>query len=392
MSDQLTARAAVVRGENWRDVLDSALRQTSIAQPDLAILFASGWYSAALPEMVRSVLAETGASALVGCSGQGVIGTRREIEGSPALALLTASLPGASLRVVRFSQESVERCEEPADWIRHTAVPAEESNGWLVLADPFRMDCEGLVTGLGNAYPGVPILGGLASAVPQARETYVLVNGEVYDEGGVGLSVGGAYRMLSVVSQGCEPIGDAWTITAVEGNQIRTISNRPAYEVLVDTFEGLTADLRERARGNLLIGLAANEYRDEFHRGDYLIRNLTGLDRQSGGLAISAVPRVGQTVQFQIRDAAAADEDFEEQLERLRPESLRQMPVGGVLCSCNGRGTQLFQSPDHDASAIARRFGDLPIAGLFCSGEIGPVGTRPFLHGFTASLALFVPA
>jgi len=188
-----------------------------------------------------------------------------------------------------------------------------------------------------------------------------------------------------VVSQGCEPIGDNWTITDVEGHVLKTIGGRPAYEVLVDTVRGLDAERRERVNGNLLVGLAMDEYRDQFGRGDFLIRNLLGADPRTGAIAVAAQTHVGQTLQFQIRDARAADEELRTMLGALGDS---HKPAAALLFACNGRGAGLFGAPDHDARTVRTILGPLPLAGLFCNGEIGPVGTRTFIHGFTASLAL----
>jgi len=196
--------------------------------------------------------------------------------------------------------------------------------------------------------------------------------------------------LLGMISQGCTPIGDTWTLTKVERNIIHEIGNRPAYEVLAETFEKLAPEEQRKARGNLFIGLVMNEYLDEFHRGDFLIRNLLGADPNSGSIAVGALPRQGQTVQFQRRSAAAAAEDLEALLQRTR-ESLQQAPLyGGCLCCCNGRGQGLFGKPNHDAQLVQQRLGPMGLAGFFCNGELGPVGERNFLHGYTASLALFV--
>jgi len=387
-----TARAAIVEDVSWEKALRAALERTRGIFPDLAIVFASPSYAEHFPELVRLAWQETGASVLIGCSGQGLIGGDQELEDVPAIALLTVALPGASLRPVRFTRDMIETDREPSEWPESLAAPANSVNAWLVFADPFRMDCESLVNRLAAAYPGRPMLGGLASAGPSDQKTHVFLNGDVYGEGGVGLAIGGLYSILPIVSQGCEPIGEPWTITVVKGNVIQTISNRPAYDVLVETFQGLPDDVRRRAQRNLLVGLAADEYRHEFRRGDFLIRNLMGIDRRSGALAIGAYPRIGQTVQFQIRDGNAADGDLNEMLDQARQTLGERQPIAGILCSCNGRGVGLFGTPDHDAGAIADKLAPLPLAGLFCNGEIGPVGARPFLHGFTASLALLIEA
>lgn len=387
---QPVARSTIVKDARWERALQKALEQTTDIPVDVALLFASGAYAHHFPELVRRVQHETGATMLIGCSGQGIIGPGRELEGVPALALLTLSLPGAVLHATRLTQEMVEDCVNPTDWLRCLAIPQEDVNAWLIFADPYRLDSEEMINGLQSAYPGRPMLGGLSSFGPSEHRTFIFLNGEVFDEGGVGLTLGGPYSILPLVSQGCEPIGEPWTITGVQDNIIRTISNRPAYDLLVETFAALPEEVQLRAQNNLLIGLAADEYRESFGRGSFLIRPLLGFDHHSGALAIGAYPRIGQTVQFQMRDADAADLDLKQLLLETLHTLGEQQPIAGILCSCNGRGIGMFGEPHHDAFAISEQLGPLPLAGLFCNGEIGPIGPHTFLHGFTASLALLI--
>jgi small ligand-binding sensory domain FIST len=241
-----------------------------------------------------------------------------------------------------------------------------------------------------EAYAPQPVLGGLASGNFSEQSTQVYLNGDVFDEGGVAISVGGDVRLAGVISQGCTPIGDTWTLTRVEQNLIHEIGNRPAYAVLAETVNQLSLEDQRKSRGNLFIGLVVNEYLEDFHRGDFLVRNLLGGDPQSGVLAVGALPRAGQTIQFQRRDAIAAAEDMSELLGRAQQQLAGATIYGGCLCSCNGRGKNLFGTPNHDARTVQKQFGPLGLAGFFCNGEIGPVGEKNFLHGYTASLALFV--
>ncbi len=391
------ATGAIAIDEKWETALRDVLTQAAQGAPaegmdvDLALLFVSSEFVEHYTHIVRQVRAETKAKILVGCSGQGIVGTGQELESVPSLSLLTLSLPGARLQAVRFTQEMVEENERPEEWREATGVAKEDVNAWLIFADPFQMDCEGLIDGLAKAYPGLPMLGGLASYDQTVQRTYIFVNDDVFDEGGVGLAIGGAYSILPLVSQGCEPIGEPWTITHVrDDGLIEKISNRPAYELLVDTFQELPAEMQRRARSNLLVGLAADEYLDTFGRGNFLIRNLSGIDRRTGALAISAYPRVGQTIQFQMRDARTADLDLRELLRQTSAELRDNQPIAGILCTCNGRGEGMFATRDHDAGLIEKELGPIPLAGLFCNGEIGPIGKRTFLHGFTASLGLLV--
>ncbi len=327
---------------------------------------------------------------LAGCSSTSLIANDREIEENAGLALGLYALPDADLQAFHFSQRQIEEANGPGYWQMETGIDPEKTNGWLVFADPFHLDAENWLHSWNEAYAPLPVLGGLASGDPTGQSTQVYLNGEVFTEGGVAISVAGGVSLQGMISQGCTPIGETWTLTKVDGQFIHEIGNRPAYEVLAETFNGLTADEQKKSRGNLLIGLVVNEYLEDFHRGDFLVRQLLGADPKSGGIAVGALPRAGQTVQFQRRDARAATEDMAALLDRARKQLAGKTVYGGCLCSCNGRGAGLFGAPNHDAQMIQQQLGPFGLAGFFCNGEIGPVGELNFLHGYTASLALFV--
>jgi len=325
---------------------------------------------------------------LIGCSSGSLIANAQELEKDSGVVLSLHHLPGASLTAFHFTQAQVDQGDREGFWREKAGV--DESNGWLIFADPFQIDAEQWLDQWNAAWPSAPILGGLASGDHHQQRTQVYLNGNVYEEGAVALNVSGKVMLRSVISQGCTPIGETWTITRVEHNVIHEIGNRPAYEVLVETFESLSDTEKEKAKGNLFVGMVIDEYLDEFHRGDFLIRNLIGVDPKNGAIAVGALPRAGQTLQFQRRDARAAGEDFDELLHSAA-ESLKDVPVyGGCLCCCNGRGKNLFGASDHDAGLVQHHLDDIGLIGFFCNGEIGPVGQNNYLHGYTASLALFV--
>ncbi len=385
------AQSAIVVDEQWDQALEQALEQIEGIPADVVFVFASSEYRGHFEDIIRGVRRETGMPLVIGCSGQGIVGTDQELEDLPSLSLLALSLPGTTLKPVHLTQDILESCTHSQDWHDALDIDQDEVNAWLVFADPFRMDCEALVESLSQAYPGVPMIGGLASGSGEDRSTSIFLNDEVFADGAVVLAVSGEYTLLPLVSQGCEPIGEAWTITKVrEDGLIEGISNRSAYQMLIDTFQTLSPELQRRAQRNLLVGLAANEYQDSFERGSFLIRELRGVDRRHGALAIGASPRVGQTIQFQMRDAAGADLDLRSLLSQTKARLQHNRPIAALLCTYAGRGIGMFAIPDHDAGVIARELGPIPVAGLFCNGEIGPMGGRTFLHSFTASIALFV--
>jgi small ligand-binding sensory domain FIST len=327
---------------------------------------------------------------LAGCSSSGLIAGAQEIESAGGLVLALYSLPGAVLRSARFTQEQVEESDRPAYWHLQTEIPPVRVNGWLVFADPFHLDSEKWLRSWNEAYPHQPIFGGMASGTFPEPLAQVYLDGEVFEDGSVAVGIGGDVTLVGVISQGCTPIGDAWTLTRVERNWIQHIGNRPAYAVLEETFQKLPVDEQRRTQGNLCIGLAVNEYLEDFHRGDFLVRNLISADPGSGALAVGALPRAGQTMQFQRRDAAAATEDMKELLARAKKKLGGATIYGGCLCCCNGRGKNLFKQPNHDTELIQQQLGPFGLAGFFGNGEIGPIGEKNFLHSYTASLALFV--
>ncbi|MBM3822183.1 MAG: hypothetical protein FJ404_04680 [Verrucomicrobia bacterium] len=359
-------------------------------RPSLGLVFMTPGYFDQARDILEILRLHAQIPVLAGCSGASLIVNEDELEDQDALVLGLYSLPGAELRTTRFTQEDVEASAEPDSWPRHTGVSPAETNGWLAFADPFHMDAEAWLRGWNSTYAPKAILGGLASGNFSDQRTQVYLNGDVFEEGGVGVSFGGAIGIHGVISQGCTPIGETWTITDTDRHIIKTIANRPAYQVLVDTFQSLSNAEQAKVRGNLFVGLVINEYSEEFQRGDFLIRNLIGTDPASGSIAVGAYPRRGQTLQFQKRDANAATEDLGLLLDRAGQDLEGQPIYGACLCSCNGRGTKLFGSSSHDAAMIQKKLGPLGVSGFFCNGEIGPVGNRNFLHGYTASIALFV--
>jgi small ligand-binding sensory domain FIST len=382
----LLAGSGLGVGDDWRQALeaalDGALAPLLGQAPDLLVLFAGAAYDENYGGILTRTAERSGAREVIGCSASGVISGERELEDEPGVAALALRLPAGSLLRVQHVQP--EDLEDVVDWPQRLGLAASACTGLILLADPFTTDVAALIGGLERDYPGVTIVGGMATGASGVRRTFVFRGSEVEAGGAVVLALGGAATLRPVVSQGCEPIGDVWTITDAAGHIVKAIGSRPAYQVLVETIQGLDAARRQRANGNLLVGLAMDEYRDEFKRGDFLIRNLMGADPTSGAIAVAGEPRIGQTLQFQIRDARAADEELRHMLH-----SAQDNPsAAALLFACNGRGVGLFGAPDHDARTIRELLGPLPLAGLFCNGEIGPVGASTYIHGFTASLAL----
>ena len=346
---------------------------------DLAVCFASTHHVGAFEDIgpaLRNILEPR---VLVGGTAVAVAGGPHEIEENPALTVFAARLDGATLTPVTL------RVQETPDGAALTGWPSlDQSPGSLLLfADPFTFPVDAFLQRVNRDLPGLQIIGGLASAAGSPGGNRLVLDDHVVDEGAVGVFVdGGGIQVRTLVSQGCRPIGRPYVVTRGDQNLIEELGGKPAIERLQELAGAASEEERELLRRGLHVGLVVDEHKAEFSRGDFLVRNLLGADESSGALAVGEQVSVGQTVQFHVRDAGAADEDLREMLTGVDAEA-------ALLFTCNGRGRHLFTVPDHDAGMVENLLGPIPLAGAFCAGEIGPVGGRNFLHGFTASLALF---
>lgn len=369
--DEVRVRAAA---EEMRAELGGA--------PTLALGFLSAGYAPHLAEFQEIVAVHGHAGVLCGCTGSGLVGTALEAEQTEGFSLLFLRLPEAGVRALPLTQAEVETSSGDAFWREKAGVcPA----AWLALANPFRFDTDTWLGEWNSAFPGVPALGGLAGG-PRGEDEVTVFGPAIGDTSdALAIALDGV-RLETVVSQGCRPIGEPLPVTRADEHLLIELGSRPAYQVLEQAFNTLGDAEKQRARGNLFAGLAVDEYKEQFGRGDFLVRNILGADPATGAVVVGALPRTGQTLQYQLRDAASADEELKSLLAPLAARD--QKPVASLLFCCNGRGKHLFGVPHHDAKAVADSLGPLPSAGFFCNGEIGPVGGSNFLHGYTASIGL----
>jgi small ligand-binding sensory domain FIST len=354
------------------------------ASADLALVFLSPHHLDAADEVAAAVRGELDPRHLAGCVAEGVIGLERELEDGAALAVWAASLPGASIRPFHVTVVDGLDDEPGLDGLPDLAGATLV----LLLADPFALPVQALIEQIDEAHPGLPVVGGIATGAGRPARQALILDGEIHDEGAVGIALSGVV-VEAVVSQGCAPLGRDAVITQAEGNVVLELAGRPALERLRETVAGLTDEERRLAATGLLAGLVIDENKPDYGRGDYLMRGILDADEESGSIAIGERVRVGQTLRFHARDAGSADADLRLALaETLDAKPAR--PAGALLFACNGRGQGMFGSPDHDSRALADALGTPALAGFFCGGEIGPVGGRTFLHGFTATAAIFL--
>lgn len=382
-SDDADLESAVAR-------VASALRvQLDGCPANLAIAFVSPHHAAQFDRLPALLGDALGDALLLGCSAGGVIGGGRELEQCPAVSVTAAFLPGVDIAPLRIVPEALPALgADAAAWHRLTDVDPQERPHFILLPDPFSFEAERLVLGLDAAYPGATTVGGVASGGRQPGSHALYLGDAVHRAGLVGVALSGNLAVDTIVAQGCRPIGEPMFVTAAERNVIRGLDGRPPLAVLEALHEHLDPRDRQLARHSLFLGIVMKEDRVEYHQGDFLIRNLVGIDASSGALAIGALVESGAVVQFHLRDAATSAEDLTTLLRRHRAAATTPAQ-GALLFSCLGRGQFLYGHPDHDSAAFRQELGEVPLGGFFCNGEIGPVHGTTFLHGYTSAFALF---
>jgi len=351
---------------------------------DLLLFFFTAPLVSGVEDMTRRLKGRLSPGCLAGVSGGSVVGDGHEIEEGPALTAIAARMPGVEVKpFVLASSAWGEAIEDPLEFARHTPG-ADRAELVILLGDPFSIDAGRVLRAFNHHAPGVRVVGGMASAGLRPYANTLVLNDWVANEGGVGIALQGALRVDVVVSQGCRPVGPPLQVTKVDRNLILELDGQPALERAEGVLRALPERERECLKGGLYVGRPARG--DASGRGDYLIRNLLGADRDRGVLAVADLVDEGERVRLHVRDAGTALEDLE---LLLAPQEFDTRACGALLFSCNGRGKSFFGRPDRDIATLQSALGGpVPAAGFFCAGEIGPVGERNFLHGHTVSIAI----
>jgi len=370
-------------------VCSEASRELEGEAPDLGFLFFSSHHADQAEMLAAEVAKRTGVRHLLGCMGESIIGGGRELEDTPSLTLWLARLPG-----VVVSPFSV-TCTQTPDGFCFPTDPEgffsdrPDDGVAILLGEPYTMPIDAYLRRVNEDYPGIPLVGGMASGAQYPGRNILLSDAGIRMEGAVGVHLSGNVRVKTVVSQGCRPIGSRFVVTACEKNAIHRLGGKLALPSVQGMLESLDDEDRALFQSAPHVGIVINEGQPTFGAGDFLIRNVVGADPQRGSVFISDYIRRGQSVQFHVRDGSTAHDDLQVLLDQERESRDGAAPRGGLLFSCNGRGSRLFACEDHDVGAVRRSVGEIPVSGFFAQGEIGPVGANNHLHGFTACVALF---
>ena len=372
------------------DVVNKAVSSLT-APADLGLVFISSGFTSEYSRLLPLLADKLSVPVLIGCSAAGVVGTganseTEEIEGEPAISLTLAHLPGVDIQPFHILGDQLPDLDSsPNAWVNLLGVSPSSQPHFMLFSSAFSAGTNDLLQGLDFAYPGSVVVGGQASGGMMSDRIALFCNDRLYRNGTVGVALSGDIVLETIVAQGCRPIGKPLQVTKAERNIILELDEQVPLGVLREIIDTLSDDEKRLAQHSLFVGLAMNEFKLSLKQGDFLIRNLLGVDPAAGAIAIGDRIRAGQRLQFHLRDAQASAEELEFLLQEHQNQSLSDSAASAALMfSCVGRGMGLYGKSNFDSHLFSRYFPDIPIGGCFCGGEIGPVSGRTFLHGYTS--------
>lgn len=396
------------------DVVQKA--QAALHHPaHLGFLFISAAFTSEYSRLMPLLQEQLPGVPLIGCGGAGVVGMgqanqAREIEGDPALSLTLAHLPGVQIQTFHLDPETLPDLDSPPGaWVDLIGVSPAGNPQFVLLADSAFNRINDLLQGLDFAYAGSTKVGGLASGGFGNHAGGLFRNGNLYREGIVGVALSGNIQLDAIVAQGCRPIGQPYLVADGERNIMLALQAQAGataemagggtlisregtpLELLQDLIQSLSEEDRLLAQHSLFVGIAQSEFKQTLEQGDFLIRQLIGVDPRVGAIAIGDRIRSGQRIQFHLRDAKASAEDLETLLNRYSLSQSSQA-MGALMFACTGRGEGLYGQANFDSALFSQYCPGTPLSGFFCNGEIGPVAGNTFLHGFTSVFGIFRPA
>jgi small ligand-binding sensory domain FIST len=376
------------------DVVQKAVSSLT-APADLGLVFISSAFTSEYSRLLPLLAEKLSVPVLIGCSAAGVVGTTlnsevQELEAEPAISLTLAHLPGVDVRAFHILGDQLPDLDSSPDaWIDLVGVPPSPVPQFILLSSAFSSGTNDLLQGLDFAYPGSVVVGGQASGGFVSDRIALFCNNRLYRQGTVGVALSGDIVLETIVAQGCRPIGQPLQVTKSERNIILELDEQVPLTLLRDLIGSLSDEDKMLAQHSLFVGLAMDEFKLSLKQGDFLIRNLLGVDPAAGAIAIGDRVRPGQRLQFHLRDAQASAEELEFLLQDYKDQSSSQSSaLAALMFSCVGRGTGLYGKPNFDSHLFNRYLNDIPMGGCFCSGEIGPVSGRTFLHGYTSVFAI----
>lgn len=372
--------------------VEAILSQMDGKSVDLTIIFVSPQFKDKYEEIPKLIRDRISSKHFLGCSGGGIIGGGKEAEQQAAFSITCANLPDVEIQGIHTDTMKLpDQDTAPSVWREWLGVDVEKNPSFIFLADPFSFQGEEFLAGVDFAYPNSSKVGGLASGAQAQGGNALYLNDKIHNNGLIGLALSGNIGMDTIVAQGCRPIGEPVKVSKCDGTLLTGMDGQPPLELLQSVYEGLDENDKSLVQTSLFLGIEMDPLKDNPQQGDFLIRNIMGVEREIGGIHVGTLLREGQLVQFHLRDKAMSAEDLKLMLTRYKANKNFKNTSGALLFSCLGRGQYLYGKPNHDADMFRDHIGDIPLGGFFCNGEIGPVGKTTFLHGYTSSFGIFHP-
>jgi small ligand-binding sensory domain FIST len=372
--------------------VEAILSQMDGKSVDLTIIFVSPQFKDKYKEIPKLIRDRISSGHFLGCSGGGIIGGGKEAEQQAAFSMTCANLPDVEIQGIHTDTMKLpDQDTAPSVWREWLGVDVEKNPSFIFLADPFSFQGEEFLAGVDFAYPNSSKVGGLASGAQAQGGNALYLNDKIHNNGLIGLALSGNVGMDTIVAQGCRPIGEPVKVSKCDGTLLTGMDGQPPLELLQSVYEGLDENDKSLVQTSLFLGIEMDPLKDNPQQGDFLIRNIMGVEREIGGIHVGTLLREGQLVQFHLRDKAMSAEDLKLMLTRYKANKNFKNTSGALLFSCLGRGQYLYGKPNHDADMFRDHIGDIPLGGFFCNGEIGPVGKTTFLHGYTSSFGIFHP-
>jgi small ligand-binding sensory domain FIST len=372
--------------------VEAILSQMDGKSVDLTIIFVSPQFKDKYKDIPKLIRDRISSKHFLGCSGGGIIGGGKEAEQQAAFSMTCANLPDVEIQGIHTDTMKLpDQDTAPSVWREWLGVDVEKNPSFIFLADPFSFQGEEFLAGVDFAYPNSSKVGGLASGAQAQGGNALYLNDKIHNNGLIGLALSGNIGMDTIVAQGCRPIGEPVKVSKCDGTLLTGMDGQPPLELLQSVYEGLDENDKSLVQTSLFLGIEMDPLKDNPQQGDFLIRNIMGVEREIGGIHVGTLLREGQLVQFHLRDKAMSAEDLKLMLTRYKANKNFKNTSGALLFSCLGRGQYLYGKPNHDADMFRDHIGDIPLGGFFCNGEIGPVGKTTFLHGYTSSFGIFHP-
>ena len=372
--------------------VEAILSQMDGKSVDLTIIFVSPQFKDKYEEIPKLIRDRISSRHFLGCSGGGIIGGGKEAEQQAAFSITCANLPDVEIQGIHTDTMKLpDQDTAPSVWREWLGVDVEKNPSFIFLADPFSFQGEEFLAGVDFAYPNSSKVGGLASGAQAQGGNALYLDDKIYNNGLIGLALSGNIGMDTIVAQGCRPIGEPVKVSKCDGTLLTGMDGQPPLELLQSVYEGLDENDKSLVQTSLFLGIEMDPLKDNPQQGDFLIRNIMGVEREIGGIHVGTLLREGQLVQFHLRDKAMSAEDLKLMLTRYKANKNFKNTSGALLFSCLGRGQYLYGKPNHDSDMFHDHIGDIPLGGFFCNGEIGPVGKTTFLHGYTSSFGIFHP-